>query len=86
MACAPSGGVWKSSNSGGHWSLLGTADWAGMGVSDVAFHPEDSLDLLVATGDSDFGSAYGVGLMRSTDGGASWSPTSLVFDLSETTP
>lgn len=84
MACAPSGGVWKSINSGGHWSLLGTADWAGMGVSDVAFHPEDSLDLLVATGDSDFGSAYGVGLMRTTDGGESWSPTSLVFGLSET--
>ncbi|MGB0510243.1 MAG: WD40/YVTN/BNR-like repeat-containing protein, partial [Flavobacteriales bacterium] len=84
VACAPSGGVWKSTNSGGHWSLLGTADWAGMGVSDVAFHPEDSLDLLVATGDSDFGSAYGVGLMRSSDGGASWSPTPLVFDLSQT--
>lgn len=84
LACAPSGGVWKSTDSGQKWSLLGTADWAGMGVSDAAFHPGDSLDLLVATGDSDFGSAYGVGLMRSTDGGESWSPTALEFDLSET--
>ena len=84
LACAPSGGVWKSTNSGQDWSLLGTSDWAGMGVSDAAFHPDDPLDLLVATGDSDFGSAYSVGLMRSTDGGAVWSPTALVFDLSET--
>ena len=84
LACAPSGGAWASTNSGRDWTLLGTADWAGMGVSDAAFHPDDPLDLMVATGDSDFGSAYGVGLMRSTDGGASWMPTALAFDLSET--
>ena len=84
MACAPGGGVWATQDAGEHWALLGTADWAGIGVSDAAFHPDQPGDLLVATGDSDFGSAYGVGLMRTTDGGEHWAPTALAFDLSET--
>ena len=84
MACAPSGGVWQSWNSGQNWSLLGTADWAGMGVSDIAFHPDDPMQLLAATGDGDFGSAYAIGLMRSLDGGSTWDPTGLAYDLSET--
>lgn len=84
VACAPGGGVWSSDDSGEHWALMGTADWAGIGVSDVAFHPDQMGDLLVATGDSDFGSTYGVGLMRTTDAGEHWAPTSLAFDLSTT--
>lgn len=84
IACAPSGGVWQSTNSGADWALLGTADWAGMGVSDVAFHPQDPLKLLAATGDGDFGSAYAVGLMESVDGGETWNPTGLAFDISQT--
>lgn len=84
VACAPGGGVWSSHDSGEHWALMGTADWAGIGASDAAFHPDEAGHLLVATGDSDFGSAYGVGLMRTTDGGQHWAPTALTFDLSET--
>ena len=83
IACAPSGGVWQTSDSGDNWSLLGTSDWAGMGVSDVAFHPENPGHVLVATGDADFGSAYGVGLMETTDGGQNWEPTGLGFGLSD---
>lgn len=82
-ACAPSGGLWRSEDSGQHWNLLGTQDWAGMGVSDVALHPADSLSILAATGDSDFGSAYGIGLMSTSDMGATWQTTGLTFALSE---
>ena len=79
--------VWQSWNSGQNWSLLGTADWAGMGVSDIAFHPDDPMELLAATGDGDFGSAYAIGLMRSLDGAAhgirqGWLMTSLKHRLS----
>jgi hypothetical protein len=77
FACAPSGGLWISSSSGTSWTLMNTHDWAGMGVSDLALHPQDPDCFLVATGDSDFGSAYGVGIMRTTDGGASWETTGL---------
>ena len=82
-ACAPSGGLWRSVDSGRHWNPLGTQDWAGMGVSDVALHPHDSLNVLAATGDSDFGSAYGVGLMSTPDMGETWQTTGLTFALSE---
>lgn len=84
IACAPSGGVWHSLNSGHNWALLGSADWAGMGVSDVAFHPDDPQRILVATGDGDFGSAYSVGLLSTADGGDHWTETGLSFELSET--
>lgn len=84
LACAPSGGAWITSDSGEHWSLMGSADWAGMGVSDAAFHPSDPHRILLATGDGDFGSAYGIGLMASDDGGASWTQTGLTFALSAT--
>ena len=84
VACTPSGGVWQSRDSGHEWALVGEADWAGMGVSDVAFHPTDTLQLLAATGDGDFGSAYAIGLMQSQDGGATWGLTGLSFDLSQT--
>ena len=84
IACAPSGGLWSSQNSGVSWTIMGTADWAGMGVSDVALHPSNPQVLLAATGDSDFGSAYGIGVMKTEDSGATWSPTGLAFGLSET--
>ena len=38
-------------------NIMGTQDWAGMGVSDIAMHPDDPNNILAATGDSDFGSA-----------------------------
>ena len=83
FACAPSGGLWRSTNSGLEWNLMGTQDWAGMGVSDVALHPQDPMNILAATGDSDFGSAYGVGLMSTSDLGETWQTTGLTFELSD---
>ena len=84
-ACAPSGGLWRSTDSGTHWNIMGTQDWAGMGVSDIAMHPDDPNNILAATGDSDFGSAYGVGLMSTNDLGQTWTTTGLTFELSEAT-
>lgn len=84
LACAPSGGLWQSQTSGNSWSLMGTQDWAGMGVSDAAFHPNDPDCILAATGDSDFGSAYAIGLMQTCDGGNTWSPTGLQFEMEQT--
>ena len=84
FACAPSGGLWVSHSSGSDWTLMDTHDWAGMGVSDIALHPALSDCIIAATGDSDFGSAYGVGLMRTWDGGASWETTGLTFSTSAT--
>lgn len=83
FACAPSGGLWQSLDSGNSWEILNTNDWSGMGVSDIALHPDAPQDILAATGDSDFGSAYSVGLMATTDGGNTWNTTGLTFGLSD---
>ena len=83
-ACTPSGGLWRSTDAGLEWTMLGTQDWAGMGVSDVALHPDEPGCILAATGDCDFGSAYAVGLMRTCDEGATWETTGLSFGLAET--
>lgn len=84
FACTPSGGLWSSINAGSQWAMLGDQEWAGMGVSDVALHPDEPGCILAATGDCDFGSAYAVGLMRTCDDGATWETTGLSFDLGET--
>ena len=83
FACAPSGGVWFSDQSGLDWTLMGTQDWAGMGASDIALHPDLPDCILAATGDSDFGSAYAIGLMQTCDGGQTWEPTGLSFAMAE---
>ena len=83
LACAPSGGLWQSHDSGHSWSLMGTHDWAGMGVSDAAFHPDQPDCILAATGDADFGSAYAIGLMQTCDGGNTWNPTGLQFEMEQ---
>ena len=83
MACAPSGGIWVTEDSGASWNVMGTHDWAGMGVSDVALHPDNPDRVLAATGDADFGSAYAVGLMETMDGGVTWETTGLSFALEE---
>ena len=84
MLCAPSGGLWQSVNSGESWTTLGVADWAGMGASDLAMDPQDPNHILVATGDADFGSAYGIGVLETFDAGLSWNTTGLNFEVSAT--
>lgn len=70
---AGGGGVWKSTNYGQSWAPLGD-QFPFTQVSSVAVHPTDGNILYVGTGDFDFWdrSTYGYGIMKSTDGGATW--------------
>lgn len=65
------GGVWKTTDAGVSWST--TSDgWPSLGVSSIAIQPGNSDVILAGTGDfygSDFG---GIGIMRSTNAGATW--------------
>ena len=67
------GGLWKSTDDGVTWTQL--LDSAGtMAVGAVAVDPNDPNVLWVGTGDNLVGceSYFGIGLLRSADGGQTW--------------
>ena len=83
-ACAPGGGLWRSTNAGGSWSLLNTDLLASIGVTDVAIDHSNSNVIYIATGDGDAGDTYSLGVLKSTDDGATWSSTGLNWDVTQT--
>ncbi|MFA5816268.1 MAG: T9SS type A sorting domain-containing protein [Bacteroidales bacterium] len=70
-AGAPSGGLWKSTDGGKNWVVL-TDRMPSLGVSSILIHPASTDDILVGTGDRDHGDARGIGVIHSSDGGATW--------------
>ncbi len=81
FACAPGGGVWKTTNSGTNWTVLNTDDLASIGVSDIAIDPLNTNILYIATGDGDAGDTYSLGVLKSTDGGNTWASTGLSWTV-----
>ena len=91
---APAGGLWKSSDGGSSWTVL-TDNNGVLGVSDVIVIPTAFQDILyIATGDKDTGSAWSlnggqqndnnsIGVLKSTDGGATWVATGLSWTASQ---
>ena len=77
----PGGGLWKSTNAGTSWTS-NTDGFSTLGVSDVAIHPTNSNIMYIATGDADAGDTYSIGVLKSTDAGATWSSTGLTFQTS----
>ncbi|MCX6358268.1 MAG: Ig-like domain repeat protein, partial [Armatimonadetes bacterium] len=65
------GGVWKSTDSGANWTPL-SDDWTYLKASSIALDPSNTNTVYVGTGDFDGSSAYCMGIMKSTDGGATW--------------
>ncbi|MDX6659288.1 MAG: hypothetical protein QOJ55_110, partial [Solirubrobacteraceae bacterium] len=79
---APSnGGIWKSTDEAATWSSIGDGLPTQV-VSGVAWSSSDGGTLLVLTGDNAYGgdTYAGLGVYRSTDGGASWQHSSGVPD------
>jgi len=68
---APSGGLWKSTDSGKSWIVL-TDGLPSLGVSSILIHPSKPNDILLGTGDRDHGDARGIGVLHSADGGLTW--------------
>ncbi len=84
FACAPGGGLWKTTNSGTSWSIVGTDFLSSIGVSDVAIDPGNTNIMYIATGDGDAGDTYSLGVLKSTDGGATWNTTGLSWSVTQT--
>ncbi len=83
------GGLWVSTNSGASWTTT-TDQIASLGVSDVVVDPSNYNNIYISTGDQD-GAATGfsqgdsksVGVLKSTDGGATWNTTGLSWTTSQ---
>lgn len=83
-ACAPGGGLWKTTNGGTSWSLMNTDYLAAIGISDVAIDPNNPNILYIATGDGNAADTYSIGVWKSTDGGTTWFATGLNWQVTQT--
>ncbi len=79
----PSGGLWKTINNGSSWTT-GTDYLSVIGCSDMAIDPTNTNIMYLATGDGEGnGDTYSIGVLKSTDGGQTWSPTGLAFTVNQ---
>ena len=86
------GGVWKTTDNGSTWVCL-TDNLPLLRISDVCVDPNNTEILYIATGDINYvgfntiaagrNPQYGMGVMKSTDGGATWNTTGLSFNLTD---
>jgi PKD repeat protein/photosystem II stability/assembly factor-like uncharacterized protein len=81
---SPAGGLWKSTNGGSSWSTNTDKLSQVIGCTDLAIDPTNTNIMYLATGDGDAGDTYTVGVLKSTDGGATWNPTGLSFYMANT--
>ncbi len=67
------GGVWKTTDAGSTWTPL-TDNEASLAMGAIVLNPQNPNIILAGTGEATYSGAsyYGRGLLRSTDGGASW--------------
>ena len=67
------GGVWKSTNGGTNWTPL-TDSQPSLAVGSIVIDPNNPNTIYVGTGEENFAidSYYGAGILKSTDGGATW--------------
>jgi hypothetical protein len=69
------GGLWHSTDGGTTWTPLSDR-WKTIDVSSIAIDPTNHNNIYVGTGDFDgFYKGYNLGVMRSTDGGATFNAT-----------
>lgn len=79
----PAGGLWKTADNGASWVAL-TDNLASIGVSSIII-PTDyatSNTIYISTGDRDAVDTRSTGVMKSVDGGSTWSSTGLIFTVS----
>lgn len=80
-AGAPAGGLWQTTNNGTSWTTT-TDNLPVIGCTDLAVDPSNPSVMYLATGDGYAGDCNSIGVYKSTNGGATWSPTGLTFNVS----
>lgn len=77
-----SGGIWKTTNLGYSWTPVGDFNNV-LGVASMVVVNTGGQDIIyLATGDKDHYDTYSVGVLKSTDGGATWNTTGLSWKAS----
>lgn len=81
---AAAGGIWATSNNGSSWTCLNNNAGA-LAVSDIAI-PSDyptTNTIYIATGDKDHWDNRSVGVLKSTNGGSTWSATGITYNIAD---
>ena len=83
-AGAAEGGVWKTTNGGTTWTPLTDAQMS-LATGSITIDPENHNTIYVGTGEANFSvdSYYGAGVLKSTDGGATWTLNQGPFGLGD---
>lgn len=81
-----SGGAWVSNNNGVDWNILPTTDYLSLAIADIEICKNNPNVIYIATSDPNSasgisGPVYSIGLIKSTDGGKSFFPTSHSYNL-----
>jgi photosystem II stability/assembly factor-like uncharacterized protein len=76
FAGAAWGGLWKSTNAGAIWTCLSDGLPVN-GISGIVIHPTIPNTMYILTGDGDGKHIPSIGVLKSTNGGATWQPTGL---------
>ncbi len=79
-AGTPAGGLWRTTNTGGSWTPL-TDGLPQIGISGIVVVSTNTLYIL--TGDGDGGDTDCIGVLKSINGGATWSATGLTFSITD---
>jgi len=78
----PGGGLWKSTTGGGNWQPM-TDYMPTLGVSGIIVDAEDSQTIYIGTGDGDGDDTFGIGVLKSINGGQSFEPTGLIWEIQD---
>jgi photosystem II stability/assembly factor-like uncharacterized protein len=78
-----SGGIWKTTNDGSTWTS-NTDELAVLGMGDLVIDPIDSDIMYAATGDGDGYDTFSIGILKSTDAGATWNTTAFQVQVNQT--
>ncbi len=67
------GGIWKTTNGGTTWTPM-TDQQASLATGSIAIDPQNHNTIYVGTGEANnaIDSYYGAGILKSTDGGTTW--------------
>ncbi len=83
---AAAGGLWKTTDNGTTWNTT-NGSLSVIGCTDLAIDPTNGNIMYLATGDGygSFRDPSSIGVLKSTDGGATWNTTGLTFAVSAKT-